>query len=247
MNEGQIVKFYRAIKAARAPVRADRSALGTLPAAAYRHCHAVTTASSIGWYIFSPLDITVQWDGAEVLWTYDGADSWFPLQSAQYPEFAEYFDHWAPTSLRGFSPPLITSTAQPGLLQIWSGLFARTAPEWSLLIRPIENYPTSRNFRIYEGIVGTDEWFGPLFINLQLEKQDHPIRFGQEIPLFQVQAFPRAAYSDSLHKSCSMIEDLNDFSEGDWTDYERSIVAPNKMANRPVAAYSAQARRRDRE
>lgn len=247
MAENPTVKFYRAIDYARTPVRADRSAMGTLPAAAYRHCHAVTTASSMGWYIFSPLDFTVQWDGAEVLWTYDGADSWYPLQSAQYPGFPENFDMSAPEALRGFSPPFLTSTVQPGLLQIWSGLFARTTPGWSLLIRPIVNYPVNRNFRLYEGVVGTDGWFGPLFSHIQLEQRDRPIGFGTEIPLFRVQALPRIVHSDSLHKSLSMVESLDEFSPEDWLDYEKFIVEPNKLPNRPVGAYSAQARRRDKE
>jgi hypothetical protein len=50
-------------------------------------------------------------------------------------------------------------------VQIWSGLIARTAPGWSLLIRPPANLPRLPGLDAYEGLVETDRWFGPLFTN----------------------------------------------------------------------------------
>ena len=43
-----IVRFYRLVEQARPPMRADRSAAGTLPTRAYRHCEAVTAAAGYG-------------------------------------------------------------------------------------------------------------------------------------------------------------------------------------------------------
>ncbi len=123
----------------------------------------------------------------------------------------------------------------------------RTAPEWSLLVRPVVNYPPSRNVDLFEGVIETDRWFGPLFTNLRLAKRDYPIHFGTEMPLFQVQALPRAAHSELTHKRVSMVEGLSHFSPDDWLDYEATIVKPNLDPERRVAAYAARARKRDRE
>lgn len=49
-----IARFYRLIEQAPPPVRADRSAGGTLPVRAYRYCDAVTTAAGFGWWVFPP-------------------------------------------------------------------------------------------------------------------------------------------------------------------------------------------------
>ena len=82
-DEGPLVKFFRFIPQAREPQRADRAAAGAMPLRAYRYCEAMTTASAFGWYLFPPMTFSLMWDGRmEVLWTYEGADGWFPLKRA---------------------------------------------------------------------------------------------------------------------------------------------------------------------
>ncbi len=246
MEVDNLITFFRAIPDCRLPVRADRSALGTIPVAAYKHCEALTTASGLGWYVFSPLNFTVQWDGAEVIWTYEGADAWFPLTSAQYPGFAEYFDANAPEAVRGYSPPFLASTAIPGLLQIWTGLFVKTAPDWSLRVRPLVNLPVNRNYELYEGIVETDRWFGPLFTNLRLSRQDYPISFSTELPLFQVQLQPRSSYLEESMKRCALIEEPLALSAADWEAFAATIVRPSANPHRPLADYAVRTRKRAR-
>ena len=64
-----LVKFYRFLPGARAPMRADRSAAGSMPTRAFRYCEAMRTASSLGWYIFPPMSFKLMWDGAnDVVW-----------------------------------------------------------------------------------------------------------------------------------------------------------------------------------
>lgn len=207
----------------------------------------MTTASAYGWYVFSPLDFTVQWDGTDVIWTYQGADAWFPLATAQYPGFSEFFDRVAPERIKGFSPPFLTSTAQPGILQVWTGLFVRTAPNWSLLVRSLANLPRSHVYELYEGIVETDHWFGPLFMNLRLTRPDYPIQFGTELPLFQIQPLPRICYSEESQRRVRNIEPPMSFSDEDWAGYEETIVRPNIDPERKVGRYAAAARKRDKQ
>ena len=52
---------------------------------------------------------------------------------------------------------------------------ARTAPDWSLLIRAPANLASPGGYSLYEGIVETDRWFGPLFTNLRLTQTHKPV------------------------------------------------------------------------
>jgi len=159
--------FYRLIDEARLPERADRSAGGILPTRATRYCEAVTSATAFGWWLFPPMDFSVIWDGADLYWHYADQPDWMPLETAQFPDFARRFDSAAPGNAKGCAPPFLTVLPEPGALQIWTGLFARTAAEWSLLVRAPANLPVPGGYVVYEGILETDQWFGPLFANVR--------------------------------------------------------------------------------
>jgi len=55
----------------------------------------------------------------------------------QYPGFSQQFDQHAPDDVRGFCPPFLAPSIQPGQLQVWTGCIAKTAPGWSLLVRGV--------------------------------------------------------------------------------------------------------------
>lgn len=171
-----LVTFYRMVDTGLAPQAADRSAGGLLPTRAFRYCKAVTTASAFGWYVFPPIAFSLLWDGTCVHWSCDGEQTWLLLQHAQFPDFAGRFDALAPEEARGFPPPFLGVLPEPGVVQVWSGLLARTLPEWSLLLRAPANIPKQGHYDLFEGIVETDRWFGPLFTNVRLTKTDVPVR-----------------------------------------------------------------------
>ena len=236
--------FYGAIPGARAPIRADASVLGTLPARGFQYCDALRTASSFGWYVFPPIDFTLQWDGSQILWTYRGAKGWQVLASAQFPGYAKQFDRAAPPRLRGASPPFLTAVREPGLIQVWTGLFVETTENWSVLVRPPANLPRSLAYDQYEGVIETDRWFGPLITNIRLVKTDVPIHFDSETPLAQVQPLHRRTYAEEVSSAFTVIEDPRAFPQTVWDRYEHSIVRPNRDPARPIAAYTTAARRR---
>lgn len=240
-----VVTFYRAIPGCRAPIRADTSVLGTLPSRGFQYCEALRTASSFGWYVFPPIDFTLQWDGSQVIWTYRGAKAWYPLTAAQFPGYAKVFDAAAPKRLQGFSPPFLTALREPGLVQVWTGLLVESAEDWSVLIRSPANLPRNLSFDCYEGIVETDRWFGPLFTNVRLIKTDVPIHFDTETPLIQVQPVHRSTYADELLNRFEVVADLDAFPELAWSRYEEHIVRPNVEPTR-AGAYAASVRRRRR-
>jgi hypothetical protein len=240
------VTFYRAVPECRAPIRADASVLGTLPSRGFQYCEALRAASSFGWYVFPPIDFTLQWDGSEIIWTYRGARAWYPLVSAQFPGFQAVFDRQAPQRLRGFAPPFLTAVPEPGIVQVWTGLFVESAQNWSVLVRPPANLPRSLSYDLYEGIVESDRWFGPLFTNLRLIKTDVPIHFSTETPLVQVQPLHRSTYAESVSNNAGVVQGMAEFRAETWAKYEANIVGPNLEPVRPVGTYAAEVRKRRR-
>ncbi|WP_208349725.1 DUF6065 family protein [Pseudaestuariivita rosea] len=219
-----LATFYRMVPSASQPVPADQAAGGTLPLRAYRYCEPIRVASGLGWYVFPPIDFSLMWDGTQIHWTYDGAADWMPLDAAQFPKFAAEFDSHCPEDIRGYSPPFLASVLQPGVLQIWSGLIARTAPDWCLLIREPANLPKNQHFQGFEGVVETDRWFGPLFTNIRLTKTDTRVDFKHNHPLFTIQPLHRSHLDPKINQSAKKVAGMHDMTEADWNDYRATIV-----------------------
>ena len=114
----------------------------------------------------------------------------------------------APEEIREYSPPFLGALQEPGLIQCWTGIVARTAPGWSLLVRAPANLPRSGAYELFEGIIETDRWFGPLITNMRLTKTDVPIDFRADFPLLQVQPIPRHAYEDATLNNYELVPDL---------------------------------------
>jgi Family of unknown function (DUF6065) len=241
-----IAHFYRLIEQAPPPVRADRSAGGTLPVRAYRYCDAVTTAAGFGWWVFPPTDLQLLWDGHDIFWYCDGLEDWIPLfGSAQFPHQSARFDHAAPPDLQGCSPPFLSALSDPGVVQVWTGLMVRSAPDWSLLVRAPANVPLPGGYTVYEGILESDRRFGPLFTNIRLTRTHVPVRLSTDVPLLQVQPLPRAIYGDDTLNAVAFTPDMAGFAaDDDWEDYRTSIVRPSDDPNRTPGGYAIAARKR---
>src|SRR2546430_16137196 len=89
-----------------------------------------------------------------------------------------------------------TTLFRSGVVQIWSGYLARTAPGWALLSRGTANIPRTQGYENFEGIVETDTWFGPLFTNIRLTHSNSTVEFHRRPPLFQVQSLLRKSYTE---------------------------------------------------
>lgn len=239
-----LVTFHRLVPNARLPQRADRSAAGSLPTRAFRYCEPATSASGYGYYIFPPIGFSLQWDGHDIIWTFDGAPDWMPLKSVQFPGFRDLFDAVAPKEIQEYSPPFLGALQEAGLVQLWTGIVARTAPGWSLLVRAPVNLPRHGAYEMYEGIIETDRWFGPLITNMRLTKTDVPIDFRADFPLLQVQPIPRNAYEDGTLNNYELVPDIGQLTPEDWDDYYDTVVRPHVQELRPRGQYAAAARKR---
>ena len=101
-----IVRFHQLTSRGRAPMRADRSACGTLPVRAVRYCEALTSRHRVWLVVVPPIDLELLWDGSEIFWRCDEAPGWMPLlPSAQIPDYAVEFDAAAPETLKGCRRP----------------------------------------------------------------------------------------------------------------------------------------------
>jgi hypothetical protein len=232
---------------------AQKGAAGTMPAAAFQFCEAMRTASAFGWYLFPLRDIYLRWDGAEVLVHLD--ELWQPFISLPLDhEFRDEWDEYAPADMRGDSPPYLRNLFVPGVVQVWTGLFVSTAPDWSISIRPVVNVPRPVSYQCYEGIIETDEFrCTPLFVNIRLIDTEHPIFFNRDLPLFQVQAIHRSCYSAETQRYRAFdgirprLDGIAGMSPADWDDHRESTRPPDPEDNpEPVGSYGARARRRAR-
>jgi Family of unknown function (DUF6065) len=242
--DAPLVEFFQLVPNARPPQRADRAVGGIIPTRALRYCEAVTSASGFGWYVFLPIAFKVVWDGHDMLWTYDGVDEWLPLQNAaQYPGFSGRFDQLAPANVRGYSPTFLVRSIQPGGLQIWTGCIAKTAPGWSLLVRSVANLPKSLSYSPFEGIVETDNWFGPLFTNLRIMKTDLPVEFRSDLPFVQVQPVRKEHYSDRFLQNFA-VRGMEDLTAAHWEQFNQTVVLPNTAPERRLGKYAVAVRKR---
>ena len=243
-KDAPLVTFYRFIPEIRMPQRADNSAAGSIPTRAFRYCEAIRLACAFGWYIFPPMRVSFMWDGGtDITWNYEGTDDWYPLKAAQFPNFAQQFDEAAPEEIKGFSPPFVAALQEPGVVQIWSGIVARTAPGWSLLVRGPANLPRSLAYEVYEGIVETDRWFGPLFTNIRLNRTNVPVELNPELPFMQVQPVHRTLYGNALEQF-ELVNDLAQLRPDEWTAFHQTIVKPNIDPHRRQGQYAVDTRRR---
>jgi hypothetical protein len=234
------VRFYRVIPDAPAPTRADRAADGTLPTRASRYCDAVTTASGYGWWIYPPMAFSLLWTGEQIYWTWPAHDDWLELDAAQFPDLRARFDAAAPAALRGATPPFLTALPEAGVVQVWTGLYARTAPDWSLLLRAPANLAAPGGYVPYEGVVEYDRWFGPVFTNIRLTRTGAPVRLHADRPLLQAQPLPRIAYDEATLDAMQLVPDPESFAPADWWDYAASTLPPARRQGQ----YAIAARRR---
>lgn len=238
------IVFHRLVPSARPPQRADRSAMGSLPTRAFRFCEPVVTASGFGWYVFPPIAFGLKWDGSAIQWRPGGFEEWLPLTAANVPGFAPIFDAHAPDAIKGYWPPFLGALTEPGQVQMWTGLMVRTAPGWSTLVRPCANLPRKAGIEMYEGVIETDRWFGPLITNFRLTRTDMPVEFTADFPLLQVQALPRVALEEAGMNNFAVTAGLPSFAPEDWDDYYDTVVRPHVQEHRQRGQYAAEARKR---
>ena len=141
--------------------------------------------------------------------------------------------------VKPLAPPFLVPAREPGVVQIWSGYLARTAPGWALLSRGPANIPRTQGYEHFEGIIESETWFGPLFTNVRLTRTNSPIEFHVRRPLFQVQPILRECYEEPRFE----VLEIADMKAVDWQRFE-ATMRPNTQQLRPLGHYAVDTRRR---
>lgn len=239
-----MIKFYQLVDGGFPPRKASRSANGSLPTDGFRYCEPVRTASGFGWYVYLPMDFWLLWDGAEVKWTIDEGANWHPLAGAiQYPGFSTKFDQAAPEACQGYAPPFIVRGTEHDGLQIWTGAMIATSPGVAALLRRPANLDWRTDYTGWEGVVETDQWFGPLFLNIRLRRMGEPIVFRRTEPFIQVQPIPSAILKQAASAPMDVAEGLQALSEKDWAAYGDTVVRRMQTRKR-LGDYAVESRKR---
>lgn len=206
-----VVTFYRMVDTAPEPGRADRWIRVSRDG---RQDPAAAMAAGFGWHVFPPCDFDLFWDGTQAFWTAPGLEDWQVLDAATFPLAGHGRGVPAPQL-----PPLLAATRTPGLVRVWTGLAARSAPGWSLLVRSPANLPRQPGFETREGVVEADDWFGPLSVLIRLTRTDAAVRFRRDQPFLQVQPIPRLAYADRILGGVGLVGSIDAWAEADRRAY----------------------------
>jgi hypothetical protein len=226
------------------PRPASQDAAGTLPMRAVRYCEAVTAACGFGWWLYPPVDAVLLWDGRTVSYSLDG-QNYMPIDdTAPFPALSERLAAHAPKEIGALAPTLFQCPPEGGgSIQVNLGVIAQTAAGWSLLLRRPANLHVHSGFDHFEGIVETDRWRGPLFINLRLTHTHAPIRLNAMFPLVQAQPIPQVHYSQEAMRAVR-VEGIADMTLTDWNAWYRTFVEPDSRPERSAGEYAVASRRR---
>lgn len=192
-----LIEFFHLLPDAPLPAPADPSLDGSIPLRAFKYCEPFTSANSFGWHLFPPLDFDIRWDGHACVWRRATAnEQWSLLHTVTLPEFAEQLKTQESRGQEQYPGviPFMSYTPEYGIIQIWSGLVVRSKPGWVSLVRPLVNYPHESAFDLFDGIIETDWWTGPLFSVIRITKSDLTIEFRTRRPFAQLQLVHRDAY-----------------------------------------------------
>jgi len=251
------MQFFRIYPDTIAPMKAEKSALGNLPTAAFQYCEPIRTASAYGWLVFPPTDIRLRFDGSETLIWDDETGRWSQLGYRYFEE--SFWQRWEESVPPAFQPmriPFLSPTFASGVIQIWSGLLVKTDPDVCTHVRPIANVFGNSSFHVYEGIVDTDvhqPW--PLFGNLKLVATDRDILLHRTVPLFQVQPVHRQSLQTAEGHG-SVVDVLDSSAEGEassvfdtahWSGLATTVRDADVTQARRTGDYAAKSRRRSKE
>jgi hypothetical protein len=224
------------------PRAARRDAGGSLPIRAVQYCEAVTSACAFGWWLYPPVEAFMIWDGHTIFYSFDGK-TFDPLDdTCEFPGMAESLASHLPTGMERLESPLFAALQEPGYVQVSLGVIARTAPGWSLLLRRPANLPLFGGYDPMDGIVRTDIWRGPLFVNLRLTRTDSPIRLHTNVPLVQAQPVPQWLYQRDVMADMRN-GTLAGMTAEDWAAWHATVIEPDTRPSRRDGEYAVRVRK----
>lgn len=223
---------------------ASSDAKDRVPLRGRKFCGPLNAASSVGWYIFPPIDFYLNWDGHNFFALFDGLEDWTMIDRVYLPGYIDRFEAEAPEFAHPCAPSFLDVFPEPGVIQIWTGYVIRSDPDLSSWVRSPINIPHSPTYDVVEGIIETDWWFGAMIVNLRFKKTDTPVHFSRITPLCQVFNVPRSVYDKANNSDFAIENGIAALSDGDWQEFYRHS---NRQFTSKQGSYIHEAKRqRDR-
>jgi hypothetical protein len=216
-------------------VGADASNPGTLSHRAFKHCEPFTAATSLGWLIYPPIDFDLRWDGQICLWKRAENKEWNVLRIVVAEEIAAGFIRHAESLGIAFKGayPFLSAAPEPGVIQMWSGLVVKTAPGWATLVRSVVNRPNEGVIEVFDGLIETDWWTGPLLSVFRLVKTDISVEFRTKKPFAQIQLVNRDARTAATLGQTATCTSLDDWPLALRTEFDQQMIQSKAEELRP--------------
>ncbi len=226
------VEFFFLYPDVRPPQLASPDLGGSISARAARVCSPMTEANGFGWYIYPPADFAVRWDGRSAEWSLleENEPTWWRSlnggRASLLPEGRNLLKNVSDDrrdSLDIFEKyggiPFIEADPRNGsMLEIITGLLARTSPGWSLLVRDVPNWPRFGQYEVIEGIVETDWYRSYIPTMIRLIDQHRVVRFHRNLPIMAVQPIPRVAL-DAGRREPVTKAGISEFPQDVWQEF----------------------------
>ena len=251
-----IVEFYSLFPSAKAPERASQDLVGSMPVRAVQRCAPLVAASGFGYYVYSPFDFALRWDGQETFLAYleDGEPGpWISLAGNACPLIptekeilgALPAERRAALAETG-ADKLHLINCDPremSLFEMTPGIVARTAPGWSLLVRPVPNLRPIAGMRVLEGILESSWYRNFVPVTGRLTEAGRVVRFYRNYPLACLQPIPDIAYQPSTLDRFTVATGFDAMPDDVFAELIDNLERREKQ---PAGSYRAESRRRAR-
>ena len=227
---------------------ASTSMLGSLPSRAVQLCPPVTSATGNGWYVYPPFDFALRWFGHEsefsllknnnpVQW--QSLAGFYDIRMPQSAEIAaavpeQFKDDFLTTYAKwdGAIPFCDADPRAPNLIEVSTGVFAKTPPGWSLLVRGVANWTGGIDHQVVEGLVDTSWYSAVLPTTIRLLKQDQIVRFYRRFPIAMLQLVPNLAYARSTLENAVVHSGVEHIPGAVWNSLAETRTAKDRQPGR---------------
>ena len=177
-------------------VPAERTLQGTANRGAVRWCGPFTNANKSGWWLYSPVDIDIVWNGGKdfdyTLHTpYDDTDRHLVEFLADEEDREHMFRWLGPAGRTKFTWGLL----EDGVVQIWTGCIFSLPSEWGLHLRSPVNLPR-QPYYVMEAVIEADWLQYDIWLNLAFDRPGETARLRREgwPPIAQIVPVRRESY-----------------------------------------------------
>ncbi len=240
------IRFLRFADDAVEPRPADAELSGAVSLRARRFCSPFLAASSLGWFVYPPIDFSLVWTGSEFYWRPNGDPHWVVCERVYLPGFVERFQSVAPEANQLDATAFLEIFPEQGAIQVWSGWAARTNPGWTLWSCAPINRPGPSAYRVLNAVIESDWWPGPVITVLQFQKTDIPVNFRRRRPMFQIVPMPYAVQNAVERCEQTIVPGLEAFDEDDWRRHGELYERRNSGSAGEYARRARQRAQRDR-